>query len=145
MHMVCAVLCLVVVRYRSVYLYRTVLKIMMTSTNGNIFFALLALCAGNSLVTGEFPLQRLVTRSFDVFFELQVNKRLNQQSWGWWIEMPSRSLWRHGNVNLSCQRHVKIGSVLQTLSLLCPPDPWYLPGTSLLSGFQSSRGALKTT
>ena len=30
--------------------------------------ALLALCAGNSPVTGEFPAQRPVTRSFDVFF-----------------------------------------------------------------------------
>ena len=34
------------------------------------FFALLALCAGNSLVTGEFPAQRPVMRSFDVFFDL---------------------------------------------------------------------------
>ena len=32
------------------------------------FCALLALCAGNSPVTGEFPTQRPVTRSFDVFF-----------------------------------------------------------------------------
>ena len=35
------------------------------------FSALLALCAGNSLVTGEFPAERLVTRSFDVFFDLR--------------------------------------------------------------------------
>ena len=34
------------------------------------FIALLALCAGNSPVTGEFPSQRPVTRSFDVFFDL---------------------------------------------------------------------------
>ena len=33
------------------------------------FSALLALCAGNSPVTGEFPSQRPVTRSFDVFFD----------------------------------------------------------------------------
>ena len=33
------------------------------------FFALLALCAGNSPVTGEFPSQRPVTRCFDVFFD----------------------------------------------------------------------------
>ena len=44
--------------------------------------ALLALCAGNSPVTGEFPSQRLVTRSFDVFFDLRQNKRLSKQSWG---------------------------------------------------------------
>ena len=63
------------------------------------FSALLALCAGNSPVTGEFPTQRPVTRSFDVFFDLRVNKRLNKQSRGWWFETPSRSLWRHCNDN----------------------------------------------
>ena len=45
------------------------------------FSALLALCAGNSPVTGELPSQRPVTRSFDVFFDLRVNKRLSKQSW----------------------------------------------------------------
>ena len=61
------------------------------------FCALLALCAGNSLVTGEFPSQRPVTRSFDVFFDLRLNKRLSKQSWGCWFETTSRSLWRHFN------------------------------------------------
>ena len=61
-------------------------------------FALLALCAGNSPVTGEFPSQRPVTRNFDVFFDLRLNKRLSKQSWGWWFETPSRSLWRHCDV-----------------------------------------------
>ena len=37
---------------------------------------LLAICAGNSPVTGEFPAQRPLTRSFDVFFDLRLNKRL---------------------------------------------------------------------
>ena len=36
------------------------------------FSALLALCAGNSPVPGEFPSQRPVTRSFDVFFDLRL-------------------------------------------------------------------------
>ena len=40
------------------------------------FSALLAICAGNSLVIGEFPTQRPVTRSFDVFFDLRMSKRL---------------------------------------------------------------------
>ena len=53
------------------------------------FPALLAICAGNSPVTGEFPTQRPVTRSFDVFFELRLNKRLSKQSGGWWFETPS--------------------------------------------------------
>ena len=41
------------------------------------FSALLALCEGNSPVTGEFPSQRPVTRSFDVIFDLNgwVNNR----------------------------------------------------------------------
>ena len=41
------------------------------------YFALLAICAGNSPVTDEFPAQRPVTRSFDVFFDLRLNKRLS--------------------------------------------------------------------
>ena len=61
------------------------------------FSALLALCAGNSPATGEFPAQRPVTRSFDVFFDLRMNKRLSKQSWGWWFETPSCSIWRHCN------------------------------------------------
>ena len=60
--------------------------------------ALLAFCAGISPVTGEFPTQRPVTRSFDVFFDLRLNKRLSKLSWGWWFETPSNSFWRHCNV-----------------------------------------------
>ena len=44
------------------------------------FPALFAICAGNSPVPGEFPAQRPVTRSFDVFFDLRPNKRLSKQS-----------------------------------------------------------------
>ena len=39
--------------------------------------ALLAICAGNSPVTGEFPAQRPVTRSVDVFIGLRMNKGLS--------------------------------------------------------------------
>ena len=59
------------------------------------FSALLAICAGNSPVPGEFPTQRPVTRSFDIFFDLRPNKRLSKQWWGWWLETPSSPLWRH--------------------------------------------------
>ena len=59
------------------------------------FSALLALCAGKSPVTGKFPSQRPVTRSFDVFFDLRLNKWFSKQSWGWWFETPLRLLWRH--------------------------------------------------
>ena len=46
------------------------------------FSALLVLCVGNSLVTREFPAQRPVTWSFDVFFDLHLNKCLSKQWWG---------------------------------------------------------------
>ena len=58
------------------------------------FSALLALCAGNSPVISEFPAQWQVMQSFDAFFDLCLNKRLSKQSWGWWFEKPSCSLWR---------------------------------------------------
>ena len=59
------------------------------------FSALLATCAGNSPVSGEFPAQRPMTRSFDAFFDLRPNKRLSKQWWGWWVETPSSPFWRH--------------------------------------------------
>ena len=45
----------------------------------------------------EFPAQRPVTRSFDVFFDLRPNKRLNKPLWGWRFETLSPPLWRHCN------------------------------------------------
>ena len=62
------------------------------------FSALLAICAGNSLVPGEFPPQRPVTWSCDVFFDLCLNKQLSKQWWGWWFETLSYPFWRHRNV-----------------------------------------------
>ena len=44
-----------------------------------MFSALLAICAGNSPVTGEFPAQMPVTRSFDIFFDLRLDKRPRKQ------------------------------------------------------------------
>ena len=61
------------------------------------FSPLLATCAWNSLVTGEFHAQRPVTWYFVVFFDLRSNKRLDKQSWGWWFETPSHPFWRHCN------------------------------------------------
>ena len=40
------------------------------------FSALLVICAGTSPVPGDFPAQRPVTRGFDDFFDLHLNKRL---------------------------------------------------------------------
>ena len=69
------------------------------------FSALLAICAGNSPVPGEFPTQRPVTRSFDVFFDLRLNKRLSIHSWGWWFETLPRPVWRHSNVCRACIKY----------------------------------------
>ena len=52
---------------------------MMTSSNGNIFRVTGPSC-GEFTGPGKFPAQRPVTRSFDVFFDLHLNKRLSKQS-----------------------------------------------------------------
>ena len=63
------------------------------------FSMLLAVWKGNSPVTSEFPSIRPVMQSFDVFFDLCLNKRLSKQSRHQWYEMPLRcSLWCHCNV-----------------------------------------------
>ena len=53
------------------------------------FSALLSLCAENSPVT----------RSFDIFFDLCLIKRLSKQSRRWWFETQSHWSWRHCNGN----------------------------------------------
>ena len=63
-----------------------------------LFFALLVLCEGNQPVTGGFPTQRPVMRSFEVFIDQPLNKRLSKQSRRPWSETPWRSLWSHCNV-----------------------------------------------
>ena len=70
----------------------------MTSSNGSIFRITGHLC-GKFTGPRWIPAQRPVTRSFDVFFDLRLNKRLSKQSWGWWFETLSCPLWRHCNVH----------------------------------------------
>ena len=91
------------------------------------FSALLAICAGNSPVPGEFPAQRPVTRSFDVYFDLRPNKRLSKHLWGWWFETPSRPLWCHRNVEkpiivtvtcYACLSHLRVCVCFLAASLL---------------------------
>ena len=95
------------------------------------FSALLALCEGNSPVSGEFPSQRQVTRSFDVFFVLRLNKRLSKQSWGFWLETPSCPLWRHCNVACLCWP-----VVLRAICLYC----WYRSLSTSNSKSQTAEG-----
>ena len=93
----------------------------MTSSNGS-FPALQAICAGNSPVDGEFPAQRPVTWSFDIFFDLRLNKRLSKESWGWWFEMPSRPLSRHSNDDVWWTRVVASNAKFGRGSLLSYDD-----------------------
>ena len=95
---------------------------MMTSSNENIFGATGPLC-GKSLVTGEFPSQRPVTRSFDVFFDLCPSKRSRR----WWFEKTPRSLWCHCNVigfmwsisfKTGCARYMIIKILIYILHLI---------------------------
>ena len=51
-------------------------------------FTLLAICAENSPVTGEFPTQRPVMRIFDVLLDLRLNNRLSNSG-------EARDLRRH--------------------------------------------------
>ena len=69
---------------------------MMTSSNGSIFRVTGPLWVES---TGHrwFPSQRPATRSFDLFFDLHLNKRSSKQSRCWVFETPSHSLWRHCN------------------------------------------------
>ena len=61
------------------------------------FSAFSPFCEGNPPVTRGFRSQRPVTRSYDVFCDLRMNKRLDKQSRRRWFETPSLSLWRHFN------------------------------------------------
>ena len=51
---------------------------MMTSSNGNFFRVTGPLC-GEFTGPGEYPTQRPVARSFDVFFDQRLNRRLSEQ------------------------------------------------------------------
>ena len=114
--------------------YRSILNpISWWSHQMETFSALLAICAGNSPVPDEFPTQRPVTRSFDVFFDLRLNKRLSKQSRGWWFETPSRFLLRHCNVLHTCRER------FSDISLYCSSKQqhlfsefWCLQGDSLV-------------
>ena len=70
--------------------------LMMTSWNGNIFRV-------TSPLWGESPHYGLVTRSFDVFFDVLLNKWLWKQSRCWWFETRSCSFWRHCNTKTKNQ------------------------------------------
>ena len=76
------------------------------------FSALLAICARNSPVTGEFPTQRPVTRSFDIFFDLRMNCRENNGEAG-----DLRSLRAHYDVIVTWYPWEPISTNLRYMSV----------------------------
>ena len=95
--------------------------LMMTSSNGNIFRVTGPLC-GELTGPGEFSTQRPVTRIFDVFFDLRLNKRLSKQPGGWWFEMPSWPLWRQCNVTcMAPQRKTLFEYVCENVFIISRP------------------------
>ena len=86
---------------------------MMTSWNGNI------LCVTGHFC-GEFTGHRWIprTKASDselwcyVLFYLRLNERLNKQSWGWWFETPSSSIWGHCNGKFGVLRLTKSNAEL---------------------------------
>ena len=81
-------------RLKEAFLFPILINVSWWRHQIETFSALLARCAGNSPV----PAQRPVTRGFNVFFDLRLNRGLSKQSWGWWFETLSRPLWHHRNV-----------------------------------------------
>ena len=83
--------------------------------------------------------QRPLTRSFDVFFDVRLNKRLSKQSWVWWFETPSRSLWRHCNdrthwaiwmairwgISKKSRLRQRNAYGARRIGLCCLSEPWY--------------------
>ena len=103
-----------------------------TSSNGNISRVTGHLC-GEFTGPGEIPTQRPVTRSFDVFFDLCPNKLLSKQSWGWWFETPSGSLWRHSSL------YVPRCFVPRKISIIITPS-WSQFANSVHTSFYISEG-----
>ena len=87
------------------------------------------------LLCMEFPAQRPVTRSFDVFFDLRLNKWLSKQSWGWWFETLSCPLWCHSNAFLSFMQDYPsaISVILTVLSNLSKVGTWWITTNHRLS------------
>ena len=95
--------------------YTIIFLPMMTSSNGNIF-RVTGYLGGEFTGPGEFPTQRPVTRSFDVFFDLRLKKRLSKQWWGWWFETQSCLSRRHCHVPCVSDRDLSLSHLFVNLA-----------------------------
>ena len=97
----------VIVQWDPVTKWRTFFQMSRWRYQMETFSALLALCEGNPPVADGFPSQRPVTRSFDVFFDLRLNKWLSKQSRRRWFETPLHSFWCLSNgteISFECSK-----------------------------------------
>ena len=85
----------------------------------------------------RFPTQRPVTQSFDVFFDLRLNKGLSKQPWCWWFETPSLSLWRQCNVYMYTNK-INKATVILTVQLF----RWVLSGDNYCFMFVATNWSL---
>ena len=96
----------------------------MTSSNGNIFRVTGPLC-GEFTGLGEFPAQRPVTRSFHVFFDLRLNKRLNCYDYGICPRHDDVMTWKWGNPTdygwIYHIHHIKLDDVITTIQNILKP------------------------
>ena len=98
------------------------------------FSALLAICAGIHRSPVNSPLKGQWRGALMVSFDLHLNKRLSKQSWCWWVETPSRPLWRHCNV--MCKRQWSIWT--WTCSTSAAPSAKVRAFPSTLQGAQKN-------
>ena len=98
---------------------------MVTSSNGSIFRVTGPLC-------GEFtgprwiPLTKASDAELWCFLWSAPDKWSSKQSWGWWFETLSRSLWRHCNVSLKINQHLSMywfGAIRQQAITWANADP----------------------
>ena len=88
----------------------TYLVSMMTSSNGNIFRV-------TGHLWGEFtgprwiPLTKASDAELWCFLWSRLDKRLSKQSWGWWFETRSRSLWRDSNGQIKNALFLNLGDI----------------------------------
>ena len=95
---------------------QSVAQPVITIINGNIF-RVTGPFWGNPSVTGSFPSQWQMTPSFEVFFDLRLNKRLSKQSRRRWFQTPLFSSWRHckatNHTHVSCFVFFLVGCYCQ--------------------------------
>ena len=124
----------VMARCQTGYICRYLLQ-----SHDETFSVLLAICAGNSPVTGEFPTQRPVTWDFDVFFDLCLNKRLSKQLWDWWFETPSSPLRCHCNKGIIFGARRQCAEISVWLFLTRKCSPWIDNFASVLNYVKSNQ------